>query len=807
MPESKQLKFSFAVDEASAQRVKNILRELTQEAEKFANALKGAQGPGGGGGSPFFGGGNVGAVPSGAQTVGRGGAQQAGRVGAFSLESVTAFKNLSVQGQDSLRQLGASVRQSVSEQRSQFESLNRAVLELTSNYRNLQGMMGAGVPGPGATSATAPGAFTYVPGGGSTAATAAALGAPGAPAPPGGGGRVAGVAAAAAGGGGAAGFGLAALRRLAAPAAGIGLIGDVGKEFQSQYFQDVRAAARHAQAFGTLAVETRKGDLSNLAAIQMIRRENPEFFQTDDLKLAMRAGKIPGFMMGLVTRPAGAFRDMSDIEVEAEVKEAQRKFIEQKKQSMPDLMERLGTFTEQAEGNLGMMRRMQMGEVPMLQMFRRNAAFSRGEVTGAFESVRGGGLGFANRNMGAVLGAMTGGMGAGAAGQILTAAAPGGRASRFLASFGGLDAVAAERAGIAAGAQLQTGGPIVSGVPFADAMTRFGFGRGSAMDTVTAGYTGQALAGLKSIGGGADPMGRGIRILTAERVLGPGTSIASRDYLTNISTHPELISQAMSAQDGTEPPELRMRGITWSQVRNFYQQSTSQDLRARIPGIFSGSDKVSTSMNKLFDVYGGDITAFRRGEVGRGKTFSSVNEARVAIGAGLQAVFPQTVEGDLQAQRMSDILFAQDPTLRLGAGGAPRGRRGVSGGQSADYLKRTRTAAETSQLELLAGAGGEGTGISPASLAASMKEGQKLFKEMGNISTTAASGANSLAAFTAAVDKATPALLRLGGDVKGAAAFEADLKRRRQEEIAQQMKNEKASSQRPEENTTYLGTP
>src|SRR5713226_2754286 len=279
MPESKQLKFSFAVDEASAQRVKNTLRELTQEAEKFANALKGAQGPGGGGGSPFFGGGNVGAVPSGAQTVGRGGAQQAGRVGAFSLESVTAFKSFSVQGQD-------SVRQSVSEQRSQFESLNRAVLELTSNYRNLQGMMGAGVPGPGATSATAPGAFTYVPGGGSTAATAAALGAPGAPAPPGGGGRVAGVAAAAAGGGGAAGFGLAALRRLAAPAAGIGLIGDVGKEFQSQYFQDVRAAARHAQAFGTLAVETRKGDLSNLAAIQMIRRENPEFFQTDDLKLA-----------------------------------------------------------------------------------------------------------------------------------------------------------------------------------------------------------------------------------------------------------------------------------------------------------------------------------------------------------------------------------------------------------------------------------------------------------------------------------------------------------------------------------------
>src|SRR5260370_30224836 len=212
MPEGKSLKFSFAVDEASAQRVKNILRELTAEAEKFANALKGAQGPGGGGGgSPFFGGGNVGAVPSGAQTVGRGGAQQAGRVGAFSLESVTAFKNLSVQGQDSLRQLGASVRQSVSEQRSQFESLNRAVLELTSNYRNLQGMMGAGVPSPGTTSATASGAFTYVPGGGSTAATAAALGAPGAPAPPGCGARVAGAGAAAGGAGGASGPGLAVL--------------------------------------------------------------------------------------------------------------------------------------------------------------------------------------------------------------------------------------------------------------------------------------------------------------------------------------------------------------------------------------------------------------------------------------------------------------------------------------------------------------------------------------------------------------------------------------------------------------------
>src|SRR5260370_16554141 len=98
MPEGKSLKFSFAVDEASAQRVKNILRELTAEAEKFANALKGAQGPGGGGGgSPFFGGGNVGAVPSGAQTGGRGRAQQAGRVRAFPLASVTPFQNFSVQ--------------------------------------------------------------------------------------------------------------------------------------------------------------------------------------------------------------------------------------------------------------------------------------------------------------------------------------------------------------------------------------------------------------------------------------------------------------------------------------------------------------------------------------------------------------------------------------------------------------------------------------------------------------------------------------------------------------------------------------
>lgn len=142
----KEIKFSFVVDQASAQSVMRTLKDLTDQAEKFAKALQGAAGAmggQGGGGSSFFGGGAVGGKAAGpASTItknaGKGGAAGTSAITNVVLENAKAFKGMASMSGDALKSMTDILRKSVDDQKRSINDLDQTLDKLGKRYQSLR---------------------------------------------------------------------------------------------------------------------------------------------------------------------------------------------------------------------------------------------------------------------------------------------------------------------------------------------------------------------------------------------------------------------------------------------------------------------------------------------------------------------------------------------------------------------------------------------------------------------------------------------------------------------------------------------
>lgn len=138
---SKEIKFSFVVDQASAQSVMRTLKDLTDQAEKFAKALQGAAGSLGGGGGMMNG--VVGGKARGpASTVvsaagkGRGGGGSA--ITNVVMENAKAFKSMATMSGDALKSMQDILKKSVDDQKRSIGDLDKTIDALGKKYQQLK---------------------------------------------------------------------------------------------------------------------------------------------------------------------------------------------------------------------------------------------------------------------------------------------------------------------------------------------------------------------------------------------------------------------------------------------------------------------------------------------------------------------------------------------------------------------------------------------------------------------------------------------------------------------------------------------
>lgn len=142
MTAEKSLKFQFALDENSFNRVKRALDEMISKAQILAKTL---QNVGGGGGGGLMGGGSVG----GGVQPGQYGwmlNQQAKApqtaIGKVVMDNANAFKNMANLGAASLKGLNDALKNSVEQQRNQISRLKESLESLAKTYERMGGSAG-----------------------------------------------------------------------------------------------------------------------------------------------------------------------------------------------------------------------------------------------------------------------------------------------------------------------------------------------------------------------------------------------------------------------------------------------------------------------------------------------------------------------------------------------------------------------------------------------------------------------------------------------------------------------------------------
>jgi len=698
---AKELKFSFAVDTASAAAVKNILRELTAEAERFAKVLQGAQFPGGRGSSPFFGGGNVGTPPTGQQTIGQGAARSP--IANMAVEGAQAFRNLGSSARDSLQTLSGTFRSFVTEQMRLIDSLDSRLAGLAGRYRALGGAgPGGGAPVGGAP----PAGFAALPSGllvpsGMAGGAAAAAGAPAAQLA-----TANAVAAAPAGAGGGMGGALGGfLGRFAGPAAvgaTLASLPAAGLDImQTGRFFDITQQARGGRAIGQLGVQMRHGDISSIAAVRAVMQDPNLANQL------LTVGADAGFwrqgaegLRGVISNifsPAKLPNEVGKIVagLPATQKEELRKFIDLSREAMPGVVDQMEMIAGRSDSDMGTMRLLGMGEERLHRFFmkmsqpvndigktrsvitRENIMQAAGMTRGAFG--RGGGIGVG----------LMGVLGGFDVSGLVRFTAAGGRAREAIETIGGATrtGVAAERLGAPLSA-LMRGQSVAGGEAEAAMLTAVGFGRGAAQDILTAQYREPAVQAFNAVVRGQnDPLGAGIGVLAAEQVLGPGSSVAARNYLSQL---PTAILQRALRDPTARIPELEAYGISTSQVRAWYDQKSRSEDRARSAGLFAGGDPTSMAFRRI-QALGGGLT-------GRQAFF------REARGAGAQARAVDTLAAIQMAETplsTPDFMTARgfvETQLGLGARGRRRGFGDVAFGSVAAAAAGGRGRAEEAAL-------------------------------------------------------------------------------------------------------------
>ena len=174
----------------------------------------------------------------------------------------------------------------------------------------------------------------------------------------------------------------------------------------------------------------------------------------------------------------------------------------------------------------------------------------------------------------------------------------------------------------------------------------------NAQESVAAAQSvGEVLAA--QIASGVDPMGRGISVLAADRILGQNASVAARDFLSRIGDRPSLLMKALR---GKATPVLSDLGISNFEVQRWFHETTSQNVRTRVAGLFDGADAVSRIMTLITNKYAGSFKAYLRGERIKAGT-TAYRRARLGYSMGLQGIYPDLLRLRItEVERVADVI-------------------------------------------------------------------------------------------------------------------------------------------------------
>lgn len=769
MSENKQIKFAFVVDERSALQAKRVISELIASAQKLSQTLAGVTLGGGGTGGLIAG--NVGGpmsqqrMLSGAQ----GQSQQGGSLAKVFLDNANSLKNLANIGKDSMRVMSDGIKRAVDEQKRSLSDLDSQLAKLAKRYDELGNRKRAAI-----ASGMSPGAaadlYDRDYGGGIRREQVGLLGqrsqmqsemakldeqrrqiaiasdpysgsgGSGDEPPPSWGDRYGGSA-----------FGKRFPLRIGGKLARIGVVAGsiaagssaVAQELSNSPFDFVTQSARQQQALGTMGVSTKQGDLRYAAALMQVMRDpsmRQEFLKvgqqdrvTASVGTAGAFGKIFGGDFNVPGNVKSALEG-----VDSTNKERLRSYMEQQIQGDPDFYQKLGKFQGEAGGRLGMMRRMGFGENGLSSVIA--AAGENGQDIGsAFEAVRGGGTGFARKNMFKMLSVLRGGGNAGVFGDMLTEAMPGGQGGNLLAgAMGGQDIVIAEKLAQAVGSSLRG--------------AQYGAGQGTGIlgalsynpsgSALTAYDVDQRTAAMPALGnflgGKGDGLGTGINVLAAQKIA--GGDLYKANTLAQLGSDPDALYSAMQ---GRVSPELQAMGVTQGDAKAMFQETMTRNIKARLL-TGESSTPAMKAMEKLANGYGGDVGAFMNGELaagGNSKTLLS------QLDAGMKAIMP-----GMGHTGMAAMLAGAGNSLNVfGRGPGDAGYNSVS----RKYERERQQGQEKefgsfmlAQKEFL------------TTLSLNMQTFGKGFQAMGNIDQSAEHASQSLVALAAAADDITR---KLGG--------------------------------------------
>jgi hypothetical protein len=710
--ESKKIRIGIEVDERQAANLRRTIQGVYNDWARLMRLLNGQGGPNM---ASLFG---VGSAPgvgrSSAQSVpgARGSAATGGKnsLASAMLENANALKSVAKTGGESMRVMSESVSRAIDQQRRHIRDLDNDLAKLSRRYGELSNERGAAIVG-GVHPDAAGGGMSAVGGRmaglyGRRAAATAQLqqlqdlqhqvsppylppGPLQPPPPPGGGGFNY----------GESWFGKKfpvrdASGRLFRPGFAAGAIGAGvvagANELIAQPFDVISNQARQAQAIGGMGVATKQGDLSFVMALSQVLKD-PEKRKEIGLigersfsyGISGAAGSLKGVFQGDPNVPGGLLRSVMNLD--SRQKEAFRSYIDQQIQSDPNFYANLNRFQSEAGGRLGIMRRAGIGErnlSSLLQSVGYGSGQDIGDVSSAFEALRPGGRGFAAKNLGAGLSAARGGMDLGALSALTGAGSR--KPGDVLRGLSGVDVVGAEHLAQAiAGALRGSGYGSTSGLGMLGAMTGVGFGDRPEFDVYRAGQRANAVPGMAALlGGGADPFGRGVNVLAANRIVGPGGDFYKARALAQLGGDPAALFAAMN---GDINGLMSAQGITQSNATQMFQESVTRNVRSRFVSGAGGTaaSPATATMQRLVDVYGGDPRAMFGAE---GKSGTSRERLLDELGVGMSEILPQTFSSAAQGREaMAALIGARGPG-RKGKGFGDAGSKSLARAYTAGRL-------------------------------------------------------------------------------------------------------------------------
>jgi hypothetical protein len=779
MTTNKNIEFKFTVDQASVQKAKQALTDLISLADRLGKALSGAGGGARHGNSPpmsFLSG--IGATGSKAAGVGGG---PGGNPGAGISAAITAqargIKDLSKISSDSLRNMAGELRKSVDDQKRALKDLDAALETAGKRYQDLKSRQSQLVSSMMAQGASPTQARAYAnnqleaqedyvnnlkhrrvgargqyedavkssrdyydkvdPYKAGAAELSPWQNAKNM----------------------MSNFGLQTrlpngnfMRAGAMGALGLGAVVAGANEMQTQRFDIISNEARQAQAWKNVGVGTKNGDLTAAAAMLQVLRDPDkakEFLGVGNATGEARAQGIAGAVTGIFSNPNVPGQMLrSWNEADTVQKEKLRSYMDQQIQADPEYFDKLSKFQSEAGMRVHAMRRLGMGSDSLSKVRQGFGEDIGGEVS-AFDAVRGGGFRFAQRNMWSALSAQRAGLNTGDIGQAIAAQAPSGDINQLMKTLRvTLDPVASEHLakGIAAGINSSVYG-VVSGLGLGETL-RFGTeGMSGEMQARTMGRRASSLGAIGSVMGGADGMGKGINVLSANQIVGPGGDLFTVNALANVMKDPTAVA---AAARGEVSPALQAMGISADMINQMVSKTTSWNVRARTIG--QGGAELSPameSMRNLKENFGGDVKKM----VGSMAPGALRDRMVTNLAAGYQATMPDSFSTFDQAEAFV--------SYQAGLGG-PRAKGGNGSGDAAfksaelEYARKTAADNEENQRKFMAA---EKDNLKD--LTALTQVYGKTFISMGSLDKSAGDAAQSIKALKDAVDGLTT---KLGGE-------------------------------------------